>query len=157
LGAVLDRMGRANRRLNIVILDACRNNPFTEKALEIGRSLSRSAGQTPIQVGKGLVQNPAPPRTFLAYATAPGQVASDGTGKDSPYSGALIQALAVPSLKLEDVFKRVRSSVAQATHEEQIPWDNSSVFDDFYFRIPANPAAAEAARKGEINTNFVSP
>ena len=95
LGDVLDRMGRADKKLNIVILDACRDNPFTEKALELSRSLSRSTGQTPIKIGVGLVQSFAPPRTFLAYATAPGQVASDGTGRDSPYSAALIQALAV--------------------------------------------------------------
>ncbi|MFI4868495.1 MAG: caspase domain-containing protein [Steroidobacterales bacterium] len=158
LGDVLDRMGRADKKLNIVILDACRDNPFTEKALELSRSLSRSTGQTPIKVGVGLVQSFAPPRTFLAYATAPGQVASDGTGKDSPYSAALIQALAVPGLKLEDVFKRVRNSVAEATHSAQIPWDNSSVFDDFYFRIPtAAELAKSPAKKGEINTTFVSP
>jgi uncharacterized caspase-like protein len=158
LGDVLDRMGRANKKLNIVILDACRDNPFTEKAMELSRSLSRSTGSTPIKVGVGLVQSFAPPRTFLAYATAPGQVASDGSGKDSPYSAALIQALAVPGLKLEDVFKRVRNSVADATHSAQIPWDNSSVFDDFYFRIPADAAAAVApAKKRELNTTFVSP
>jgi uncharacterized caspase-like protein len=157
LGDVLDRMGRANRKLNIVILDACRDNPFTEKAMELSRSLSRSTGSTPIKVGVGLVQSFAPPRTFLAYATAPGQVASDGTGKDSPYSAALIQALAVPGLKLEDVFKRVRNSVAEATHAAQIPWDNSSVFDDFYFRIPADAAAVAPPKKRELNTTFVSP
>ena len=158
LGDVLDRMGRADKKLNIVILDACRDNPFTEKALELSRSLSRSTGQTPIKVGLGLVQSFAPPRTFLAYATAPGQVASDGSGKDSPYSAALIQALALPGLKLEDVFKRVRNSVAEATHSAQIPWDNSSVFDDFYFRIPSAAELAKSpAKKGDINTTFVSP
>jgi uncharacterized caspase-like protein len=158
LADVLDRMGRADKKLNIVILDACRDNPFTEKALELSRSLSRSSGQTPIKVGVGLVQTFAPPRTFLAYATAPGQVASDGSGKDSPYSGALIQALTVPGLKLEDVFKRVRNSVAETTHSAQIPWDNSSVFDDFYFRIPAAAqGTAPPPKKGEINTTFVSP
>jgi uncharacterized caspase-like protein len=158
LSDVLNRMGRADKKLNIVILDACRDNPFTEKALELSRSLSRSTGSTPIAVGVGLVQTVAPPRTFLAYATAPGQVASDGTGKDSPYSAALIQALAVPGLKLEDVFKRVRNSVADATHSAQIPWDNSSVFDDFYFRIPADAQAVKVpANKGDINTTFVSP
>jgi uncharacterized caspase-like protein len=66
--------------------------------------------------------------------------------------------LAVPGLKLEDVFKRVRNSVADATHSTQIPWDNSSVFDDFYFRIPADAGAMKApAKKGDINTTFVSP
>jgi uncharacterized caspase-like protein len=158
LADVLAGMGRANKKLNIVILDACRDNPFTDKALELSRSLSRSTGQTPIKVGLGLAQSFAPPRTFLAYATAPGEVASDGVGKDSPYSSALIQALGVPGLKLEDVFKRVRNLVAETTHEQQIPWDNSSVFDDFYFRIPASAAAAkQQAKKGEINTTFVSP
>jgi uncharacterized caspase-like protein len=125
--------------------------------MELSRSLSRSTGSTPIKVGVGLVQTFAPPRTFLAYATAPGQVASDGTGKDSPYSAALIQALGVPGLKLEDVFKRVRNSVAQATHSAQIPWDNSSVFDDFYFRIPTDVAAVAPTKKRELNTTFVSP
>jgi uncharacterized caspase-like protein len=157
LGDVLERMGRADKRLSIVILDACRDNPFTDKALELSRSLSRSTGRTPISIGVGLVQSYAPPRTFLAYATAPGQVASDGSGKDSPYSAALIQALGVPGLKLEDVFKRVRNAVAEATQQEQIPWDNSSVFDDFYFLVPVSAAAANAQKKGDINTTFVSP
>jgi uncharacterized caspase-like protein len=158
LGEVLKLMGDAGKRLNIVILDACRDNPFTAKALEISRSLSRSTGSTPFRVGTGLAQTFAPPRTFLAYSTAPGQVASDGNGRNSPYSGALIKVLAEPGLQLEDVFKRVRNSVAQATQQEQIPWDNSSVFDDFYFRVPASVAVARAqAKQGEINTTFVSP
>jgi uncharacterized caspase-like protein len=157
LGDVLARLGQRPRRLNIVILDACRDNPFTAKALELSRSFARSTGQTPLQIGVGLAQSYAPSRTFLAYATAPGQVASDGAGKDSPYSAALIQALSVPGLKLEDVFKRVRNAVAEATQQEQIPWDNSSVFDDFYFRIPPSAAAANRVKPGDVNTNFVSP
>jgi len=159
LDSVLERLGRANRRLNIVILDACRDNPFTQKALELSRSLSRSTGQTPIQVGAGLVQSSAPPRTFLAYATAPGQVASDGSGKDSPYSAALIEALQVPGLKLEEVFKQVRNKVAAATGSAQIPWDNSSVFDDFYFKIPEHADGGRVPVKPPDggNTVFVPP
>jgi uncharacterized caspase-like protein len=158
LADVLKLMGDAGKRLNIVVLDACRDNPFTTKALEVSRSLSRSTGSVPFRIGSGLAQTSAPSRTFLAYSTAPGQVASDGGGNNSPYSGALIEALKVPGLKLEDVFKRVRNAVATATNQEQIPWDNSSVFDDFYFRIPASVEAAKAqARKGQLNTNFVAP
>jgi uncharacterized caspase-like protein len=158
LGTVLDLMGKANNRLNIVIVDACRNNPFTAQAIEVGRSLSRSSDKVPFRVGAGLAQTFAPPRTFLAYATAPGEVASDGAGRNSPYSGALIEALGVPDLKLEDVFKRVRSSVASATSNAQIPWDNSSVFDDFYFRVPAAAMAPTARKeKSSVNTTFVSP
>jgi uncharacterized caspase-like protein len=158
LADVLKMMGDANKRLNIVILDACRDNPFTAQALEVSRSLSRSTGSVPFRIGAGLAQTSAPARTFLAYSTAPGQVASDGSGRNSPYSGALIEALTVPGLKLEDVFKRVRTAVAAATRQEQIPWDNSSVFDDFYFRIPANIEAAKAAaKKAAVNTTFIAP
>jgi uncharacterized caspase-like protein len=158
LAEVLDGMGKGKARINIVVLDACRDNPFTTQALQLSRSLSRSSGGTPIKVGVGLAQSFAPPGTFLAYSTAPGQVASDGVGRNSPYSAALIKALATPGLKLEDVFKQVRNSVATATNQEQIPWDNSSVFDDFYFRIPANVEIAKAqAKKGAMNTTFVAP
>jgi uncharacterized caspase-like protein len=158
LAEVLAKMGSGRNRLNIVILDSCRNNPFTTEALNLSRSLSRSTGKVPFKIGVGLAQSFAPPRTFLAYSTAPGQVASDGNGRNSPYSGALIKALAEPGLKLEDVFKRVRTDVAAATSNEQIPWDNSSVFDDFYFRIPANAALAGVKpEKRGLNTTFVSP
>jgi uncharacterized caspase-like protein len=158
LADVLKLMGDAGKRLNIVILDACRDNPFTTKAIEVSRSLSRSTGSVPFRIGSGLAQTSAPPRTFLAYSTAPGQVASDGAGSNSPYSGALIEALSVPGLKLEDVFKRVRNAVATTTGQAQIPWDNSSVFDDFYFRIPASIEAAKAqAKKRELNTTFIAP
>lgn len=158
LGTVLDLMAKANNRLNIVIIDACRNNPFTSQAIEVGRSLARSSDKLPFRVSAGLAQTFAPPRTFLAYATAPGEVASDGVGRNSPYSGALIEALGVPDLKLEDVFKRVRSSVATTTSNSQIPWDNSSVFDDFYFRVPSAALAADARKaKSGVNTTFVSP
>jgi uncharacterized caspase-like protein len=158
LAEVLKRMDGRKNRLNIVILDACRDNPFTTAALEVSRSLSRSSGKTPFTIGVGLAQSIAPSGTFLAYSTAPGQVASDGTGRNSPYSGALIDALGKPGLKLEDVFKRVRNSVAEATGNQQVPWDNSSVFREFYFRIPASAdvANASAAKRG-INTTFVSP
>ena len=158
LAEVLKRMEGGKQRLNIVILDACRNNPFTTAAREISRSMSRSTGKTPFSVGVGLAQSFAPSGTFLAYSTAPGQVASDGTGRNSPYSAALIEALAVPGLKLEDVFKRVRNSVAEATAHEQIPWDNSSLFRDFYFQVPASVSTEKPTSKQEgINTTFISP
>ena len=158
LGEVLARMEQAENTLNIVILDACRNNPFTEQVRELSRTLSRSTGKVPFSVGEGLAQAFAPPRTFLAYSTAPGRVALDGEGRNSPYSAALIDALKLDALKLEDVFKKVRSSVAEATQYEQIPWDNSSVFEDFYFRIPETPEQALAAAGDEdLNRVFISP
>ena len=158
LSGMLDRMGRADKKRNIVILDACRDNPFTEKALELSRSLSRGTGQTPFKVAVGLVQTFAPSRTFLAFARAPGEVASDGSGKDSPYSGTLIPGLGgvgsesggrVPAGA--QLGRRGRPCSANS-------WDNTSVLDDFYFRISADAEVVKStAKKGEINTTFVSP
>ena len=159
LGEVLARMETADNKLNVVILDACRDNPFTAEVRALSRNLSRSTGDVPFTVGEGLAQAFAPPRTFLAYSTAPGRVALDGKGRNSPYSAALIEVLRMDALKLEDVFKRVRSSVAEATQFQQIPWDNSSVFEDFYFRIPENPEQALAAMEADesLTRTFISP
>ncbi|MEW6267492.1 MAG: caspase domain-containing protein [Thermodesulfobacteriota bacterium] len=119
-GAVLAEMEAARNRLNIVILDACRNNPFA-------RSF-----KSPLQ---GLASMDAPTGTIIAYATGPNKVANDGPqGRTSFYTGALIETLAAPGLKIEDVFKRVRTAVRQKTGGDQIPWEVSSLEGDFYFR-----------------------
>ena len=78
----------------------------------------------------------APRGSILAYAAGPGQVAADGASQKSPYTEALTRAMKVPGLKLEDVFKRVRVRVEQATQEKQTPWEESSLRGDFYFVAP---------------------
>ncbi len=118
LNSVLEQMGMAQNRLNIVILDACRNNPFT-------RSF-RSGSQ-------GLAQVNAPAGTFIAYATAPGQTASDGKGQNGLYTQELMANLRSPGLPIEEVFKRVRVQVKQKSNGVQIPWDASSLEGSFYF------------------------
>lgn len=118
LGWVLAQLQSAENRLNVVILDACRNNPFPRSF----RSQSR-----------GLAVVRAPSETFIAYATAPGTVASDGAGRNSPYTGALLRYIRVPDLKIEDTFKRVRARVKEETRGNQTPWDSSSLTSDFYF------------------------
>lgn len=132
LNSVLEQMGMAQNRLNIVILDACRNNPFT-------RSF-RSASQ-------GLAQVNAPAGTFIAYATAPGQTASDGKGQNGLYTQELMANLRSPGLPIEEVFKRVRVQVKQKSNGVQIPWDASSLEGAFYFvgGTPTAPATADAA------------
>ena len=109
---------QAGTRVNIVILDACRDNPF--------------AGQS---TGKGLAPVDAPTGTFLAYATAPGNVAEDGDEKSANglYTGFLLKELARPEARIEDVFKRVRLGVRQASQGRQVPWESTSLEDDFYF------------------------
>jgi Caspase domain len=129
LNSVLEQMGMAQNRLNIVILDACRNNPFT-------RSF-RSGSQ-------GLAQVNAPAGTFIAYATAPGQTASDGKGQNGLYTQELMANLRSPGLPIEEVFKRVRVQVKQKSNGVQIPWDASSLEGSFYF-VGGTPTATAAA------------
>ena len=124
LDLVLEQLGPS--RLSMVILDACRNNPFEGKF--------RTAR------GSGLAQVDAPKGTLLAYATAPGKVASDGDGANGLYTAELLKAMEIPGAKVEEVFKAVRVNVIKATAGEQIPWESSSLTGDYYFR----PAAAKA-------------
>lgn len=119
LASVMAELDAARNGLNLVILDACRNNPF-------GRSY-RSAAQ-------GLASVTSPVGTLIAFATAPGRVASDGTGRNGLYTQALVRHLKTPGLRIEDVFKRVRRQVRKASKGLQIPWESSSLEGDFYFR-----------------------
>lgn len=117
--SLLGILRKANSTLNIVILDACRNNPF--------ESSSRSA-QT------GLAKMDAPTGTLLAYSTAPGKVAEDGDGKNSTYTRALARAIKTPGAKVEEVFKTVRVNVVDRTQGRQVPWESSSLTGDFVFQ-----------------------
>ena len=123
VASVLAEMEYARNRLNIVILDACRDNPFA-------RSF-RSGAQ-------GLASINAPTGTLIAYATAPGAVANDGPADHGVYTGELVKVMRTPGLKIEDVFKQVRSSVREATLGKQIPWESSSLEGDFYFKLPVH-------------------
>lgn len=116
---LLDKLALA--RLSIVVLDACRNNPFERRF--------RGSGQ-------GLAQINAPAGTLIAYATAPGKVASDGEGRNGLYTSELLAAMDTPGIKIEDVFKRVRANVVRKSNEAQIPWESSSLTGDFFFKAP---------------------
>jgi tetratricopeptide (TPR) repeat protein len=127
VGLLLSQMQDAHNQLNIVILDACRNNPF-------GRRFR--------SINNGLASINAPSGTLIAYATAPGSVASDGDGRNGLYTQELLKTMREPGLKIEDVFKRVRSGVQTLTSGMQVPWESSSLVGDFYF-FPGNPAEAK--------------
>jgi len=126
---VIEQMRYARNRLNIVILDACRNNPFT-------RSMR--------SVDHGLATMDAPAGILIAYSTAPGAVAADGTGRNSPYTEALTQAMREMHEPVEQVFKHVRVGVMSATSGRQVPWESSSLTGDFYFAAP-NRVAPETS------------
>jgi len=121
---ILSALDKASSGIKIMILDACRNNPF--------RSFTRSPTQ-------GLASMTAAKGTFIAYSTAPGSVALDG-GIDgySYYAGSLIQSIRTEGITIEETFKKTRQSVVRLTNEEQIPWESSSLLGDFYFIKKAN-------------------
>ena len=116
--AVLRKMETAGNDVNIVILDACRNNPFASRFRSIQQGLARMEG---------------PVGSLIAYATAPGQVASDGSGRNGLYTGYLLEALREHNLTIEQTFKRVRNQIRQASKGAQIPWESSSLTGEFIF------------------------
>lgn len=123
-GRVLGKMEAAGSITNIVILDACRDNPFA-------RSWSgRSSGQQ-----TGLAFMNAPSGSIVAYATSPGKTASDGTGKNGLYTEAFLQYMKVPGLSLLEFFQNVRAAVEKKSNKTQTPWEMTSLKGNFYFKI----------------------
>lgn len=117
---ILDHMAAAGTRMNIVILDACRNNPLPKK----NRS-TNSRGLAAITAKGG--------GSIIAFATAPGSVASDGVGENGLYTQELLKAIKTPGLEIGMVFRRVVASVKKLSNDAQIPWTNSSLTGEFYF------------------------
>ena len=133
----LSRIEKSRKRLTMVVLDACRNNPFRR-----GRS-----------GGGGLATMDAPRGTLIAFATSPGKTADDGSGANSIYTGALARAVIQEGLPVEQVFKRAGLEVAQLTRNQQVPWISSNFFDDFFFKpldVRAKRKLDEATREADI-------
>ena len=131
---VLSKMDSARNALNIMILDACRNNPFARSF----RSVSQ-----------GLAQMDAPSGTLIAFATAPGSVAADGDGDNGLYTKHLLSEIRRPGLAVEQLFKNVRVGVTRETGDRQVPWESSSLKGDFFFRA-ADPNAAAQEQQAAI-------
>ncbi|MCG8533218.1 MAG: SUMF1/EgtB/PvdO family nonheme iron enzyme [Desulfovibrionales bacterium] len=117
VGMVLGQMEAANNPLNIVVLDACRDNPFKQ-------SFRSSA--------KGLARMDAPEGTLIAYATRAGSVSADGTGRNGIYTEALLNHLSTPGLEVRDMFNRVGLEVKKMSHRRQIPWVSNDPFPDYF-------------------------
>lgn len=130
--AVLRQMFSAKNKTNIVIFDACRNNPF-ETIPDLGDN--------------GLAEMKAPTGTFLSYSTAPGAVALDGLDGNSPFTKALAQEIPVAGVPIEQLFKNVRVDVIAQTRGAQTPWDTSSLTADFFFEAAAQLTAEELAEQ----------
>jgi hypothetical protein len=125
-------------RMRIVILDACRNNPFP----------------TLSETGRGLAIVDAPNGSIVGYSTAPGTEALDGTGDHSPYTAAFLQEARQKNLPIEQLFKRIRLDVNNSTSGQQTPWESSSLTNDFYFFGDTAVAATRAPAQGQ--TTYVA-
>jgi len=138
---VRERMEGRSTRLNIIVLDACRNNPFST-------SRSGSRGLAAMSVGTG---------TYISFSTAPGQIASDNPrGENGLFTSFLIEALRTPGLNIDQVFNYVRTEVHSSSDGRQVPWSLSSVIGEFHFISPERVAdteqPAEPGRPTEIVT-----
>jgi uncharacterized protein (TIGR02145 family) len=123
---ILALMEGSGTKVNIIILDACRNNPFE-------RAWTRSS------TGRGLAFMNAPGGTLIAYSTAPGTTAQDGSGNNSPYTEAFIESLKIQGQSISQLFQNVTRIVSQKTGKQQVPWISSSLTGDFFLNTSAAP------------------
>jgi uncharacterized caspase-like protein len=128
VGRILGAMEDAANDVNVIILDACRNNPFTRSF----RAFQRGLAVTQAITG-----------SLIAYATAPGSVAADGAGRNGVYTSHLLRHMRIPNVPIEQVFKNVRISVMQETSSKQTPWETSSLTGNFVFTLAAEKPALE--------------
>ncbi|MGI9408205.1 MAG: caspase family protein, partial [Hyphomicrobiaceae bacterium] len=140
--ALVQRTMERATKTNILLLDACRNNPMT-------RNLARALGTRSASIGKGLAQVEAGIGTLISYATQPGNVAYDGEGRNSPYSEALKKRLLIRDDDLTSVLINVRNDVMAATANRQIPWDQHALTARLY--LAGQPAKESATVSAEIS------
>jgi hypothetical protein len=131
LDDVFTALGAPRVNVRIVLIDACRNNPFS-------RSFA-SGTPAALDWSPGLAQpSAAPPSTFVSYSVEPGKLADDGPGSHSPYTRSLLRHILEPGVTIEDIFKKVRQDVIDNTDDQQVPWDTSSLKAPFFFRERAS-------------------
>jgi tetratricopeptide (TPR) repeat protein len=128
LGKILGAMEDAANNVNIIIIDACRNKPFNRG----WQRSSQAEGLAPVQAVRG---------SYIAYATAPGDVADDGKGRNGTFTAQILKHIKTPNLSVEEMFKRVRQGVLEDTNNQQIPWDSSSLVGEFSFNQRSTPVA----------------
>ncbi|MEM1198017.1 MAG: caspase family protein [Pseudomonadota bacterium] len=152
LSDVMDVINRIPSKTRIVILDACRNNPFEQQIENSQRGLARVesapgatltsgssiasallAGARSTSVPKGLAVVTAPPGSLVVYSTSPGATASDGRGTNSPFTAALVDAAKTPGASIETVLRTIRLSVHKSSNGKQTPWEVTALTEPFSF------------------------
>ena len=143
LNDVLNTLTSVPSKMRILLLDACRNNPFPELGKTAGHGLAIVDART------------GAPGTFMSFSTSPGAEAEDGSGADSPYTTALLSEAKQPGLSIEDAFKRVRVAVNKTTGGRQTPWDSSSLTDEFSFFPGQGTVQSTVASKQPVTKRTV--
>ena len=139
LSTVSDELEAADAKINLIILDACRDNPLT-------RSLRRKDGTRSVNLTRGLASVQRASGTLVAYATAPGDVAYDGDGmENSPFTQAVANGIDEPGLEIAPMFRQVREQVIAATNGKQVPWIEEDISGEFYFQPPPIEVAPTVA------------
>jgi uncharacterized caspase-like protein len=133
LNLVLKQLER-NSRISVVFLDACRDNPLVATLAATSRS---------VEVGRGLARIDKAVGMMIAFSTQPGNVALDGEGRNSPFTGALLRHIDAEGASINDVMIDVRNDVLKATDGKQVPWENSSLTGQFFFKPAAPPTVAD--------------
>jgi hypothetical protein len=146
---ILALFEESGTQVNIMLLDACRNNPFE-------RSWTRAAS------GKGLATMDAPTGTLIGYATAPGSTASDGSGNNGLYTSALLESIIIPGISISQVFYNVTRIVTEKSGKEQRPWTSSSLTAEFYFSnekalAPGTNEQIQTKETGKTDNTVKSP
>ena len=148
VGAVMEKLDSARNPVNIVILDACRDNPF-------GSRFQMSS--------KGLAQVEAPPGTLIAFSTAPGSAAADGAGRNGLYTGHLLAEMKKPGAAIEETFRSVRAAVRRDSKGLQVPWESTSLESEFKFfpavekpQVMASALPSPASGPGKATRRYTS-
>ena len=142
LSLILRQMKR-NARTSLIFLDACRDNPLS-RSLAASMGPSRSAN-----LGRGLAPVERVLGSFVAFATAPGDVASDGNGRNSPFTKALLDHIDTPGQSINQMMIEIRNDVVARTNGQQIPWDHSSLTGNFFFVEPKSTLTATSPQSSE--------
>jgi TRAP-type mannitol/chloroaromatic compound transport system substrate-binding protein len=151
---VIHRIMERQTNTNILFLDACRDNP-------LARNLARSMGTRSSDVGRGLAAVESGVGTLISFSTQPGNVALDGTGRNSPFAGALVKQLLSPNDDLSAILIAVRNDVMRETHRKQVPWEHSALTGRFYFGrapqagSPPTPGPAQQISEAERTWTIV--
>jgi uncharacterized caspase-like protein len=131
---------------NVLYLDACRDNP-------LARNLARAMGTRSAQIGRGLASIESGVGTLISFSTQPGNVALDGTGRNSPFAGALVRQLATSTDELSAILIAVRTGVMKETQRKQVPWEHSALTGRFYFN-PAKAAPAPRRQESQLDRDW---